>query len=724
MRDHGLRRLIRIRGKFLLLAGALLVLVTSALSVPLQIIPDASAQSPVVANTTIPPEGLEPRIPIYSGGTSVAIYQNYIPWFFNEEKNEKALEALGLLRGPDYAVRPMSALQTGIPSETQVIIIPSASRGDLLSMISDQIDPAAQANLDSFVRGGGVLVAHLGDNPSGAYRVPGLLGTADDATNCSGITIVDAAHPLVIGPDRLPGTSDDLDNDKIDAQKQPVPSAAGNPFPPGGTFCSDNHGSLAGILPADAVVVLREEGGLERPVWAEYSLGSGHVIVTTLTLEFIRHQFQTLVNEMDVALGLVGAVEEAVRVGESGCREFNFVNDETIAQMGSNIDWRRCGIIDNEPPDIIRAYVTPTDNVCVETLDNIRTATVSYNGAEIPRWAGQNNGTFCTTGPVPAIIKVVATDVAGNESEMVAINTTEIPRAQEVTPRTEEVTSRTEQGFSAVVSKKLNPHHGVEGIVLSSDDVLKQVRLARSPDFSNEGILHLSENAIKELSGEHTVVVNYKGRYVDREGQIYVFAANGGLLATFDVKVDSEDIRLSLHQEKPRHGTYDLVLKDPIAFDSLTSNAWQKAELERIFARNADLTTTQQRILNMVLMRVTTGSTDNGFAVIDEEQGFTIGIESELNPHHGVEGITLETNSPVKQIKLVSSDFSQRELYISEKEIQLLDGKKTIELIYKGGYGEERYGQIHVFAVNMGKIATFDVVIKDDIKLNLRQDGL
>ena len=49
-------------------------------------------------------------------------------------------------------------------------------------------------------------------------------------------------------------------------------------------------------------------------------------------------------------------------------------------------------------------------------------------------------------------------------------------------------------------------------------------------------------------------------------------------------------------------------------------------------------------------------------------------------------------------------------------------GKQTIEVFYKGQYsntlfGSERYGEIYVFAINGGKIATFDVVVKDDIRL-------
>ncbi len=250
-------------------------------------------------DTSAIPAG-DPVVPEFVEGSLVTLYQNYIPWFLNEAKNEKALTLLG----KDFAVRPMSALKTGIPSDTRIVIIASASLGNTLNQIADEVDPAAQANLDAFVRGGGVLVTHLGDNNTGfptAYRVPGLLGTADDLLNCTGLSIVDSTHPLVLGPDGIAGTFDDLDNNKIDAQKQPVPSAARDPFAPGGPFCFDNHGSLAGILPAGSQVVLREEGGKQRPVWAQYPLGRGHVIVTTLTLEFAPHQFQTLVNELHVA---------------------------------------------------------------------------------------------------------------------------------------------------------------------------------------------------------------------------------------------------------------------------------------------------------------------------------------------------------------------------------------------------------------------------------------
>jgi hypothetical protein len=148
-------------------------------------------------------------------------------------------------------------------------------------------------------------------------------------------------------------------------------------------------------------------------------------------------------------------------------------------------------------------------------------------------------------------------------------------------------------------------------------------------------------------------------------------------------------------------------------------NTWQRVELEKIFVSNNELNIIQQNILSMVLrMTDNSGRIEN---IIDEERGFSVSAAKDLNPHQGVEGIVLEAEKPLKQIRLQYLGFSARELYISENSIQVLDGKKLIEVVYKGGYEKERRGQIDVFAANVGKIATFDVIINNDFRLYLRK---
>lgn len=213
----------------------------------------------------------------------IAIYKNYNAWF-GENKDESVLQGapFNLERGAGYFVRSMSELRSGIPSTTSLIILTSAAQGNYLNQITQQNDSLAVLNLELWVRGGGWLVAHLGDNARGiGYKIPGLSGIADDALNCTGLTLTVADHALIRGPDAQLGTADDLNNANIDN---------------GGRFCYDNHGSLAGILPENAEILMVEQGGSQRPVYATYTLGLGRVIVTTLTLEFGPHTLQTLVN--------------------------------------------------------------------------------------------------------------------------------------------------------------------------------------------------------------------------------------------------------------------------------------------------------------------------------------------------------------------------------------------------------------------------------------------
>jgi len=249
-----------------------------------------------------------------------------------------------------------------------------------------------------------------------------------------------------------------------------------------------------------------------------------------------------------------------------------------------------CVIVDTTPPKIIRSFLTTNDYLCVETRDDTGTIKVSYNDKQIPRWAGSSSGAFCTKEELPPVIKVVAEDMAGNKSEKVAINTLQI------------ITTGTEQRFTAVISKELNPHHGVEGILLASDSPIKQIRIAQSIDFGVRE-LRISDKGIKELAGEQLVKIDFKGSYTDKErrGQIYVFATNIGMLARFDVVVN-DDIRLYPYQEKQKHGTYDLDLRSVSSFDEMKLNAWQKAELERIFHGKGELTIIQQNVLSRVLM--------------------------------------------------------------------------------------------------------------------------
>jgi len=211
----------------------------------------------------------------------IVIYKRYNAWF-GENKDENTLKAspFNFTRDTDYFVRSTADLQSGIPSSTSLIILTSASNGS--SPVTDVNNATAQANLDAWVRAGGWLLAHMGDNEgSGGFLIPGMSGPSDGTNGCTGETLAVADHPFIRGPDGVLGTGDDLTNTNIDN---------------GGRFCSDNHGALAGILPAGAEVLMTEQGGSQRPTYATYTHGAGRVVVTTLTIEFGSHTQQTLTN--------------------------------------------------------------------------------------------------------------------------------------------------------------------------------------------------------------------------------------------------------------------------------------------------------------------------------------------------------------------------------------------------------------------------------------------
>ncbi len=282
--------------------------------------------------------------------------------------------------------------------------------------------------------------------------------------------------------------------------------------------------------------------------------------------------------------------------GSDPCTGTVVINSTTAANAPKNIDYRSsgCVILDDEPPKIVRAFVTPGDWVCVEAHDNVRTMNVTFNDRAVPPWPGSPEH-FCTNEELPPIIEVVAIDAAGNKSKMVAINVQQI------------VTTGTEQTFSAVVSKELNPHKDIEGMVLMSKEPIKQIRIAASPEFADQRFLRLSDIAMQELNGQHTIVVKYYGQHVDRKGQLYVFAVNRGLLATFDVAVDGNDMKLSLHQEKALYQPYDLKLDNTNVIDNMRLNAWQKAEFENALQNDdGKLTLTQTNVLSMVLRLAST----------------------------------------------------------------------------------------------------------------------
>ena len=100
---------------------------------------------------------------------------------------------------------------------------------------------------------------------------------------------------------------------------------------------------------------------------------------------------------------------------------------------------------------------------------------------------------------------------------------------------------------------------------------------------------------------------------------------------------------------------------------------------------------------------------------------FAAYVSKEINPHHGIEGRVLKANEPIKQIRLaISPELDHSSLYISEKALMELNGENTIKIEYRGDYSTHKSDKIYVFTSNMDKIAEFDVVISDDVRIYLR----
>ncbi|MBU3161487.1 hypothetical protein KPL37_17410 [Clostridium frigoris] len=236
------------------------------------------------SNTTTPPENYIPEELIYTteltslvkpmlSSPIIRVYQNSIPWF-GENRNNATLLFLGKILGTDYFIHPMSDLAAGIPCNTAVVLIPSNSAGSATTA-AEENDPNAQCNLKKFVKAGGVLIIDMGDNLlSGGYIAPCAKGTPDllFPNPCQDVTLTKKAlkHPFANCPIQL-------NNNNIDMQ----------------CGCSVCHGNLEqGItLPQDSTVLMTATfDNIQRAVLAEYRIGCGHVILDTLTKEFVCQQ--------------------------------------------------------------------------------------------------------------------------------------------------------------------------------------------------------------------------------------------------------------------------------------------------------------------------------------------------------------------------------------------------------------------------------------------------
>ena len=217
----------------------------------------------------------------------VDVFKDFDAWW-NDNRDGATLAALGKVPGIDHFVHPVTELADGIDPNSDVVLITSNSWGDRATSAA-QNHPAAQANLSSFVRNGGVAVIDMGDNDyDGGFMAPGAVGTPALVfpSNEADATLTAAAagedgllgtvddHRLTRGADGVAGTPDDLTQTNIDA------------------CCYVAHGNLEDgiVLPPDATVLMTASfAGVQKPILAEYCVGYGRVIVDTVTKEFEGH---------------------------------------------------------------------------------------------------------------------------------------------------------------------------------------------------------------------------------------------------------------------------------------------------------------------------------------------------------------------------------------------------------------------------------------------------
>jgi hypothetical protein len=195
--------------------------------------------------------------------------------FKSEENWWGSEEPIFQTAGVSYDRFPTSYLSdpTWVTAGYKVAWVPSNGVGTH-SITLQQNDPAALKNMYDFAKAGGFLVVDMGDNDlSGSYIAPGPdgspVGKPDDkfwtVAPCGKfgkITPAGVGHPIFNGIDPS------VDN----------------------TFCWTNHGNLVDgpyALPATAKVLWTQtfDDG-DKPIVAEYDVGSGHVFIDTVTKEF------------------------------------------------------------------------------------------------------------------------------------------------------------------------------------------------------------------------------------------------------------------------------------------------------------------------------------------------------------------------------------------------------------------------------------------------------
>ncbi len=235
-------------------------------------------------DTTLPPAGFVDGPVDYVEASRFEIYKDFNAWW-GENKDESILQGdLGFVKGVDYGVQSTAQLANpaaAISADAEVVLITSNSYG-YSSTRNNVNSTTSQSKLREFVKAGGVLVVHLADNDyGGGFVAPGIKRQSSGMAYALDIRYVAPPnHPLSMGPDGLPGTSDDLTNTNIQWRSSRWVHHNWLQFVPSTDPTSPNYDPDVSSV---TILATTADG---RPLWAEWTMGFGVVIASDLTLEY------------------------------------------------------------------------------------------------------------------------------------------------------------------------------------------------------------------------------------------------------------------------------------------------------------------------------------------------------------------------------------------------------------------------------------------------------
>jgi len=208
------------------------------------------------------------------GGETVLVIQDTVEWFAPDDPRGNVVTEL-IAQGKSWCAIHSDELAGAILAPFGDIIISSAQN----QAFYDNLFPAGviDQNLDAWVLGGGVLSANLADHASGAGRGGTwngdvFVGGVQHVFRPSeGLAITAPTHPIITGTAPCPSSNCGAIIDTVQ-------------FIDLDEWNSSTHGFFT-TLPGGTTVILVDE--MSRPVMIEYPYGSGVVIATMTTSEWM-----------------------------------------------------------------------------------------------------------------------------------------------------------------------------------------------------------------------------------------------------------------------------------------------------------------------------------------------------------------------------------------------------------------------------------------------------